>query len=224
MNTDPFDIAEDGYVPDPERDLTIILEAFFERIAVTLRENDVPATLLTDMRRLHAELEAASADRVVDEPSRYNLRMTVALVAAYRLLQPRLGRAKSIEAVEIAFVEPLGDAVRESTRAILDGAPDPFRAMVELAKSREEQAFGPTFTFEHPFDDERRYRSDVVRCFYHDVLVDHSVAELTPVMCEFDANWIAAIDPERHGFRFERSTTIGWGGTHCPFHWERTDH
>ncbi|GAB4583797.1 L-2-amino-thiazoline-4-carboxylic acid hydrolase [Nocardia sp. IFM 10818] len=43
----------------------------------------------------------------------------------------------------------------------------------------------------------------------------------TPVLCEFDANRIGAIEPERHGFRFERTTTIGVGGSHCPFHFDR---
>lgn len=105
---------------------------------------------------------------------------------------------------------------------MLDAAPDPFAAMVAVSKARERQAFGAGFTFVRPVDDDRTYHVDVVRCFYHDVLVAHSVAELTPVMCEFDANWIGAIDPAKHGFGFERATTIGRGGSHCPFHFDRT--
>ncbi|WP_433734573.1 L-2-amino-thiazoline-4-carboxylic acid hydrolase [Nocardia sp. CA-129566] len=46
--------------------------------------------------------------------------------------------------------------------------------------------------------------------------------ELTTEMCEFDANWIDVIDPRAHGFRFQRTTTIGLGGSHCPFHFDRT--
>lgn len=45
---------------------------------------------------------------------------------------------------------------------------------------------------------------------------------MTPVMCAFDKAWIEAIDPARHGFRFDRATTIGYGGSHCPFHFTRT--
>lgn len=56
----------------------------------------------------------------------------------------------------------------------------------------------------------------------HDVLSAHSAAELTPVMCAFDQAWIEAIDPARHGFRFDRVTTIGLGGTHRPFQFTRT--
>ena len=40
---------------------------------------------------------------------------------------------------------------------------------------------------------------------------------LTPVFCDWDANWASAIDPARHGFRFERPTTLGLGGDGCYF-------
>jgi hypothetical protein len=33
--------------------------------------------------------------------------------------------------------------------------------------------------------------------------------------------WIEAIDPARHGFRFDRATTIGYGGSYCPFRFTR---
>jgi len=31
-----------------------------------------------------------------------------------------------------------------------------------------------------------------------------------------------AIDPDRHGFTFTRTTSIGHGGSTCPFHFRRT--
>jgi hypothetical protein len=94
--------------------------------------------------------------------------------------------------------------------------------MVELSKSREQYGFGKGFTFHRTTDDDH-YLLDVHRCFYHDVLVANSAPELTPAMCAFDGNWIEAIDPDKHGIRFDRATTIGLGGTHCPFHFHRTD-
>ncbi|MEV6140362.1 L-2-amino-thiazoline-4-carboxylic acid hydrolase [Nocardia sp. NPDC051990] len=111
--------------------------------------------------------------------------------------------------------------MQASTRTMLDAAADPFDAMVEVSKSREIHAFGAGFGFERPADDDHHYHLEVVRCFYHDVLAAHSAAELTPAMCAFDSNWIAAIDPGKHGFRFDRTTTIGLGGSRCPFHFDR---
>ncbi|MEU6792375.1 L-2-amino-thiazoline-4-carboxylic acid hydrolase [Nonomuraea wenchangensis] len=215
MSTDQFGLAGGDYVPDPDRDTTLLLDAFYERLATT------DADLTAAMRARQDELEAANRSRIVDEPARHNLRLTLALVAAYEVLRPRLGRRQAIAAVQAAFVEPFGDAMKEGTRAMLDQAPDAFRAMVEMSKSREEHAFGKGFVFERPVDDDESYHLDVRRCFYHDVLVANGAPELTPAMCAFDANWIEAIEPHRHGFRFERRTTIGMGGTHCPFHFDR---
>ncbi|MER7360367.1 L-2-amino-thiazoline-4-carboxylic acid hydrolase [Nonomuraea dietziae] len=222
MSTDQFGLAEGDYVPDPDRDTTLLIDAFYDHLAATLLEYALPSDLTTAMRARQGELEAANQHLIVDEPARHNLRMTLALVAAYEFLLPRLGRQTAIAAVRAAFVEPLGDTMKEGTRAMLDTAPDAFQAMVELSKSREEYAFGKGFVFARPVDDDKRYHVDVRRCFYHDVLVANSAPELTPVMCAFDANWIEAIAPDRHGFHFDRRTTIGTGGTHCPFHFSRS--
>ncbi|WP_157250379.1 L-2-amino-thiazoline-4-carboxylic acid hydrolase [Nonomuraea typhae] len=212
MSTDQFGLAEGDYVPDPDRDTTLLLDAFYAAL---------PGDLTGAMRVRQAELEAANQAMVVDEAARHNLRMTLALVAAYETLLPRLGADAAVAAVRAAFIEPLGDTMKEGTRAMLDHAPDAFRAMVEMSKSREEHAFGAAFVFDRAVDDEQRYHLDVHRCFYNDVMVANGTPELMPVMCAFDANWIEGIDPDRHGFRFERTTTIGTGGTHCPFHFSR---
>jgi len=222
MATDRSRPADGGYVPDPERDTAAVIEEFFAHLAAAVRERSLPEDLAAGMRTRLGALEQARADMVTDDPSRYNLRMTVALVAAYEALWPRLGREDAIAVIQAAFTEPLAPVVRAGTRAMLDAAPDPFDAMVELCKSRERDAFGAAFTFRRPADDGHRYHLDVHRCFYHDVLAASSAAELTPVMCAFDKAWIEAIDPARHGFRFDRATTIGYGGSHCPFHFTRT--
>ncbi|UBU08643.1 L-2-amino-thiazoline-4-carboxylic acid hydrolase [Nonomuraea gerenzanensis] len=219
---DHFRLAEGAYVPDPDRDTTLLLDAFYDHLAATLPEHGLPARLTTSMRARQRELEAANQSMVVDEPARHNLRLTLALAAAHALLRPELGEQTATAVVGAAFLEPLAATMKEGTRAMLDHAPDPFRAMVELSKSREEHAFGTGFVFARPVDDDERYHLDVHRCFYHDVLVAGGAPELTPVMCAFDGNWIEAIEPGRHGFRFERPTTIGTGGTTCPFHFSRT--
>jgi hypothetical protein len=208
MTTDP-------YVPDPEAETAALVEAFFEH----LRSQGVAVT--ADIRARHEELVAANQHLVVDEPARHNLRLTLLVAAAYEQLRPVLGQTRAMAAVEAALVEPLAPFVRESTRAMLDHAPDPYQAMVELAKSRETESFGKGFEFRHTADDGERFHTDVHRCHYHDVLAANGMPELTPALCAFDRSWINAIDPARHGFRFDRETTIGTGGTHCPFHFTR---
>ncbi|MEV0363665.1 L-2-amino-thiazoline-4-carboxylic acid hydrolase [Nocardia fusca] len=223
MSTDPFDITATGeYVPEPERDTALIVDGLFADLARFAREHGYHGDPIPELHARLIELEAADAARVIDEPARYNLRMTLALIVGYRFLLPFVGATASSAVVRRAFVEPVGEAVRESTRMLLDTAADPFAVMVATVRAREEHAFGRGFVFEHPVDDDTSYHSDVRHCFYYEVLVAHDAAELAPTMCEFDTNWITAIDPDRHGFRFERATTIGRGGTHCPFHFDRT--
>jgi len=92
---------------------------------------------------------------------------------------------------------------------------------VSVSKSRERHFFGQSFTFERPCDDDRAYFLDVARCLWQSFFVAEGAPELTPLFCEFDANWIDAIDPDRHGVRFSRPTTLGHGGPLCPFHFYR---
>lgn len=202
----------DRYVPDPEAETAALVEAFLAHLDVSVR---------ADIQARHEKLVADNQHLVVDELARHNLRVTLLVAAAYDVLRPSLGRAGAMAAVEAALVEPLAPFVQEATRAMLDHAPDPYRAMVELAKSRETESFGAGFEFRHAVDDGERFHQDVHRCHYHDVLAANGMPELTPAMCAFDRNWIDVIDPARHGFRFDRETTIGTGGTHCPFHFTR---
>jgi len=207
-------MTTDHYVPDPESETAALIEAFFAQLPV-------PAESLAAIRARHTALVAANQHLVVDDLARHNLRLTLAAAAAYVSLRPEMGQDEAIATVRAAVVEPFGPVVREATLAMLDNAPDPYRAMVEVARSRETASFGAGFEFRHPVDDDDRFHQDVHRCHYHDVLAANGVAELTPALCAFDRNWIDAIDPARHGFRFDRVTTIGTGGTHCPFHFTR---
>ena len=210
-------MTTDHYVPDPEAETTALIDAFFEH----LRAKGVSGESLAAIRSRHAALVAANQHLVVDEPARHNLRLTLVAAAAYESLRPGHGRAEAIALVEAAIVEPLAPFVQQATRAMLDDAADPYLTIVDLAKSRESESFGAGFEFRHTVDDGERFHQDVHRCHYHDVLVANGVPELTPALCAFDRNWIDAIDPARHGFRFDRETTIGTGGTHCPFHFSR---
>src|SRR5438477_4520896 len=59
MTTDPFGAADGGYIPDPDRDTTALIDGFFGHIAATLREHSLPGDLLAAMRARHEELETS---------------------------------------------------------------------------------------------------------------------------------------------------------------------
>lgn len=207
------------YRPDPAAENAALIEAFFAALADAVPDRpDLPARL----RARHERLLAEHRHHVVDEPSRHNLALTLAILAAYRELAPAIGDAELLPLLRDAFVEPIRPMVEDVTRRSLDASPDPFATMVEITRLRERDFFGAAFTFNHPEDDDRRFTSRVERCFYHDVLAANDATRLMPILCAFDANWMDAVDPARHGFTVERPATIGTGGPNCPFRFRRT--
>ena len=149
--------------------------------------------------------------------------MLAAVLAAYRVLAGRMPRDQLVSLLRDSFAGQFRDVVRDGTARWLDTVEDPFTAMVDLSKSRERLSFGAGFQFEHERDDRQAYLLNVRGCFYHNFFAANGAPELTPVFCDFDLGWIEAIDPGRHGLRFERATTIGYGGEMCPFHFFRLE-
>jgi hypothetical protein len=139
------------------------------------------------------------------------------VLAAYQVIRNRVDRDAAITALRHAFTLMWGDWIRAGTRTQLDAAADPFVSMTTTARTKEESTYGPSFVFERERDDENADHVKITRCLYHSYFVAHGVPELTPVFCDQDANWTSAIDPGRHGFRFERPTTLGFGGDGCYF-------
>jgi L-2-amino-thiazoline-4-carboxylic acid hydrolase-like protein len=210
--------APGGYTPDPVAETAMVVDAFCAALAKRFPQE---TGLVDRLARRRQRLAAEQQHRVVDEPSRYNLEMTLAVLAAYDELGSGHHDDELIPALRQAFVEPLEPFVRHATRSVLDEATDPFAAIVLLTKDREQQAFGTGFVFTHPEDDDDQYTAQVERCYYHDVLKANGAEQLTPIFCAFDSNWIDAIDTDCDEFQFERPTTIGTGGPNCPFRFRR---
>jgi len=180
----------------------------------------VSSARVSGARQRAAALEVEHAAWRSDAPSARNLRYGCAVLAGYEALRPLLPVEPALALLRAAFLQS-GAPVREKMRAFLDQSPDPFADLVAISKQREAEAFGSGFVFERERDDDQAYLLNVRRCFWDDFFASAAVPELTRVLCEFDRNWFEAIEPERHGLRFERETTLGQGGTHCPFHFFR---
>ena len=153
--------SPDAYEPDPVAEVAMLVKAFFAALRERFPDQ---ADLVERLVRRQERLVAAQQDRVIDDASRYNLAMTLAVVAAYQELGSCCGEHALVSALKAAFVEPTEPFVRSATRSMLDGAADPFAAMVQLTKDREEHAFGASFVFSHPDDAPDRYTAQVERC------------------------------------------------------------
>jgi hypothetical protein len=208
--------------PDPEAMAALLVEGFWGVLARRLEQPPTSGTF-ERIRRLADALERDQQGRVVDEPAKMNLRIGCAVLAAYRVLQGDRPTEDLLPILEESFVGSMGETVRENVARALDEAPDPFQLIVGVSKEREQREFGRGFTFERERDDDGAYLLNVRRCFWHDMFVASGAPELTRVLCAFDMNWISAIDPTRHGFRFDRPTTLGLGGARCPFHFRRVE-
>lgn len=213
--------SSSNYTPDPKAETEWLIQAFFEVIDRYFDDSVQAQQVCTAIQQQQALLEAAYETWVVDEQAAYNLKSGAVVLAAYRVLQDTMPPSDLLALLRRSFIEPFRAAIQSGTAQMLDHAPDPFQALVETSKTREVYFFGKSFSFERPRDDDRAYYCDITRCLWHSFFVAEGVPELTPIFCQFDANWIDAIDPLRHGLRFVRDTTLGYGGHLCAFHFHR---
>jgi len=79
---------------------------------------------------------------------------------------------------------------------------------------------GP-FLFAENSDGQSYFIITTTKWFYHDFFIANDIPELTRVFCSGDKSWFEEISPEKHGFQFERPTTLGYGGTECSFQFRR---
>ncbi len=208
---------------DPALATETLVRTFLQEVRRQIADPDEAQVIQERIQARLTELEASHQDWIVDEPARYNLRMTAALLAAYQVLRERFSQEELLALLRAAFLEPFKDTMQQGAAQILDHVSDPFQTIVEISKTKEKYMYGDGFTFEIERDDDRAYLLNFKRCFYHNFFASNDAPELTPIFCDFDMPWISAIDTERHGFRFERPTTIGYGGTMCPFHFYRVE-
>ena len=82
-------------------------------------------------------------------------------------------------------------------------------------------AAGEAFGFEWPRDDATAYHVEIRSCAFVRFCAAEGMPEVGPLLCEFDASWIEAIDTPRHRLRFVRPTTIAWGDDRCRFYFDR---
>jgi hypothetical protein len=162
---------------------------------------------------------------IVDRAARTHLGMTALVLASYRVILPHFKDSESvISALEGTFTGVGKRWIKLYTRLMLGFSRDPFSTMIGVSKKRIENKYGKTFVFEYSGDGRNNFVITTKKCFYHDFFVANDIPELTRVFCSGDNNWFDEIKPEKHGFKFERPLTLGYGGSECPFIFTRTEY
>src|SRR5262249_14865478 len=213
-------MASDRYQFDHQRFQRRFLQALARCFADALpdQEDDICAQI----NALVPSIYEANAGMIEDEPSEMHLRMTSLVLAGYRVLLPRLSPPERIrEILCAALKEPFSGEIKPGFRQWLDTTPDALKGMAEGSKGRA-AGYGETFLFEHEGDGEGHFfATNIKRCFYHSFFVANGAPEMTTVFCEWDNIWAEEIVPARHGLRFDRPTTLGYGGDMCRFQFRR---
>lgn len=200
----------------------MLIEGFLGVICEAGATEGVSAEQLeAQLRGRREEVEAENRNLLRDVQSQVHLSVAALVLATYETLLEHTSQNGAYELVERALTTPFYQSVWDSTRAALDQAKDPFALLRDIGQSLEQDYFGDGFTFEREADNGEVFLQNVTRCFYHTFFVRNGRPELTPIFCKSDAAWIDGIDPEKHGVRFERPTTIGRGHDMCRFHFFR---
>jgi len=167
------------------------------------------------------ELIDSNKNLLVDIQSHEHLHTTCLVIASFEELKKAFDLKLSLEIIKYAFVDSLS-FITDETAKFLNKSEDPFRDIVLISKQKEE-AYGKTFTFHRKQDDDKAYLLEIKKCFYCKILKLNEAEKLMPIFCDFDTNWMNAIDAEKHKFRFDRPETIGTGGDICKFYFTRID-
>jgi len=154
-----------------------------------------------------------------DQASVEHLELVALLTAIYRGLQRvlKLPADATLKILLQTFIHEQQAHISSFTRRALDQAEEPWRRIVSMSKDKERE-FGETFAFERIVDNAYAYQVHCTKCFYYDLAKFLEVPELMEILCAWDWNWAAGIQPEKYGFCFERPTTIGYGSDVCRFY------
>jgi hypothetical protein len=169
-----------------------------------------------------SSFDAAVAARTATAPPNIrpqHVESTALFAAAHDVLTAK-GNADPLTVLG-EVIDAYGKEISDYTRKSLDASADPFNTIVGESKLRERDYFGSDFKFERPVGTQDAYHLHVTDCAYARIFSAWQLPHLTGLFCRLDEAWIRAIDPGRHGVRFTRPETIGWGGARCRFLFDR---
>ena len=182
-----------------------------------------PAPVLQSIREESQKIKHTGAGLVKDSPSLGHLELCSHLLAAYNVISPLQEDGGDIVGLlNRAMMKGINTwSMRLALRFMLytcKGNPDRLRDIF----GRLMEQYGATFkwTSTHREDDDAdRFSLEIQRCFYYEFFKSHDKKMLTPVLCRLDSLWFEMVDPQKHGFYFDKSRyqTQGYGAPVCVF-------
>lgn len=163
----------------------------------------------------------ANSWMVADEQTRPHLRLAACVLSCYQeLARGAMTQGQALDLVDDVFTSIGRTTLKLYAQALLTFSRDPFLALTRAAKQRVLTQYGRAWEF-RIVETHDYFSMTATKCFYNDFFNATGVPQLTAVFCHWDQNWIGPIDPGKHKMQFERPTTMGFGGSDCPFIFRR---
>lgn len=181
------------------------------------------AALISSIKTDAKKIEETNASTIVDAPSHGHLELCSSVISAYNNLLPVIEDQNStLDFISNAMMTGVNNiSMRTSLSLMLDACKNNPDRLKEIFSWLMDQ-YGATFSWTAPHketDQDDSFSIEIQKCYYFNFFSTHNVAFLTPILCQLDSIWFEMVDPEKHGFMFDKSQyqTQGYGAPKCVF-------
>ncbi|MEQ9618505.1 MAG: L-2-amino-thiazoline-4-carboxylic acid hydrolase [Deltaproteobacteria bacterium] len=179
--------------------------------------------MITAIKEDAKTIEKSDTALIKDAPSHGHLELCSIILSAYNNLLPVIGdRDSTLEFISKAMMDGINNISMQSSLALMLKAckdnPDRLRSIFSWLMEQ----YGTTFEWTSPHEEneeEDSFSIEVYKCFYFNFFKSHGVPFLTPILCQLDSLWFDMVNPQKHGFYFDKTRyrTQGYGAPKCVF-------
>ena len=180
-------------------------------------------SMIDSIKKEAKEIEQSNASTVQDAPSQGHLELCSKILSAYNHLLPVLGTKESTyDFISNAMMSGMNDfSMRTSLTLVIDSCKNKPDRLKDIFSWLMKQ-YGATFKWTTPHketEEEDSFSIEIQNCYYFNFFSSHDAAFLTPILCRIDSIWFEMINPQKHGFSFDKSRyqTQGYGAPKCVF-------
>lgn len=181
------------------------------------------ASAIEEIKKEAKKIEESYISSIVDAPSHGHLELCSSLLSAYRILLPVIGTQEdTLNLISTAMMNGINNfSMRTSLRLMLDSCKENPDRLKDIFSWLMRQ-YGASFEWSAVHEDtelEDSFTLEIRSCYYKSFFVSHETPFLTPILCQLDSLWFEMVDPEKHGFSFDKSRyqTMGYGAPKCVF-------
>lgn len=179
-----------------------------------------PRPILKAIHEESARIKIRDKDFAKDDVSQAHLEFVSKVLAAYTILNQRFNdKAHTIDFMKRAMMKGFDTpSMNLALGAMLNSSKNNPSRLRKVFSWLMKQ-YGTTFDWEAKETDDGSFTLTISRCFYCNYFKSQDMIELTPILCQLDGLWFDKIDPQKHGYHFDRAgyQTQGLGAPICTF-------